>query len=762
MAAFSIPSCTAWGAAPASLLGREADPIWLLDLDELRFVWANAAGLALWGADSLDSLLERGASTLLDADTLGRLGAYGDVMRRGHAACDSWTLLLDEATALKVEVLLSPTDLDAGRIGMLCRARPAGGEAAVSRGVEALSHTRLMVSMFTPQGDLLFENPAAARAHAQAVRGDVFSARFADPVQGAAIRAKLEAGDPVEEEVQIATQGGLRWHNLQARVSVDPLTNRVCWIVEEQDISRRRRNEAALAEAQSDLGRRVRERTAELERQRDFFQGVFDTVSALTLVANPNGRVVQANAWARTFFQGQQLVGQDLRHICNFPAEGELEAWFAAGDAPPETVEVQVEVGPERRSVLWTPRLTPAVHGGQQLVLSGVDVTPLRESEAHLQVADRMATIGTLAAGIAHDLNNPLAVIITNSELLLEEAQRLGLSLEALEMVRETRDGAQRAAAIVSQLRAFARGAPDSGPGAAHVRSVVEFAARMVRNQVRHRANLEVECPDDLFARIHESRLGQVVLNLLMLALDAIEAGQASRHHVRVSARAEPGGWVVLQLQDDGPGLKPEDLRRVFDPYSGTHTPPQGFAGLGLAVSHHIVTEAGGRIEVDSAVGRGTRVQVWLPSVAAPRVPVSTPRAPSPTPEAPKGPPRILLVDDEDNLRSVIRRALRDYTVDGAASGREALSLLARERYDLILCDVMMPEMTGVELFGQLQALYPDLVPRVVFLSGGAFTAETQRFLDSVGRPIIDKPFRMDELRRRVQAALGEGPRGGA
>ncbi|MCA9550931.1 MAG: PAS domain-containing protein, partial [Myxococcales bacterium] len=619
MGSFSLPCGCTWSRTAAALLDREVDAAWLIDLDELRLVWANIAALSLWRVESLEVLRSHDFTTLLDAHTLGKLGGLRELVRQGHAAFDAWTILAENAQAIPVDVLLCAVHLSGGHVGVLCRAR-MGQAMRIPRGLETLEHTRLMVSMFTTQGELLFQNAASDRTHISPAPGtvDVFSARFAELGQAEQARTRLLTEQTVDEEVQVRTQSGLRWHNLRAWNTTDPATGAPCWLVEEQDISRRRRNEEALAEAQADLARRVKERTAELERQRDLLQGMFDAISAITMVVNASGRIIQANAWARTFFHGTPLVGRDVREICSFPADGELEAWFEAGDAPAEPVEITLDLPSDRRNVLWTPHLTTPSEGSPQLVLSGIDVTPLREAESHLQVADRMATIGTLAAGIAHDLNNPLAVVITNTELLLEDARTLGLEPEGMSMLQECRDGARRAATIVSQLRTFARGSASGEAGTAHVCSVVAFAARMVHNQLRHRAQMDVVCADDLFARIDESRLGQVVLNLLMLSLEAIEAGQASQHHVKVTARREPGSWLVLEVEDDGPGLKPEDLRRVFDPYSGSRTPPQGFVGLGLAVSHRIVTDAGGRIELDSAVGRGTQVQVWLPALDSP------------------------------------------------------------------------------------------------------------------------------------------------
>ena len=224
---------------------------------------------------------------------------------------------------------------------------------------------------------------------------------------------------------------------------------------------------------------------------------------------------------------------------------------------------------------------------------------------------------------------------------------------------------------------------------------------------------------------------------------------------------------MSISVEDDGNGLSAEHLRRIFDPYASPHLPPQSASGMSLAICHRIITDVGGRVEVTSQNETGNRVQVWLPSPSreasedlassVPR-PVSKPQNITLSASTDGG-PRVLVVDDEPGLRSVMRRALKEFDLDEAFDGRQALELLENNAYAAILCDIMMPEMTGVELYETVLMRWPDQASRFVFLSGGAFTADTQRFVDLTQRPVIDKPFRMEQLRRAVAKIVARSSR---
>lgn len=499
-------------------------------------------------------------------------------------------------------------------------------------------------------------------------------------------------------------------------------------------------------------------RLAQLEAKGHLLESLFDALSTFVLVVDPEGRISRANRAARAGLGGAQLMSRPVWESCGGPAKAQLEAWVERGQAPDAPFEVALDTPTGRRQVLWTARIERDEAAAPYLLLSGVDTTALREAETRLQASDRLASIGTLAAGLAHDLNNPLAYVITNAEMVQEELQRRAIDPELEAMIAECLEGARRAASIVGQLQTFAKGSASGRAGIAHVRSVVDFAARMAHNHAKHSARVEVDCPDDLFATIDESALGQVVLNLLVHALSSIPVGQADRHEVRVQARRLDRGDVALTVADDGEGLTPEALRSVFDPYRSTKTPTSGYTAMGLAISQRLVTEAGGRIDIDSHPDRGTIVQVHLRGPNAPDAITQRPRRRVPTTPPPRrgDGAHILIVDDEERLRGVLRRTLRGYRLDGASNGREALERIREHRYDLVLCDVMMPEMTGPELYEQLRAEHPDLAARVIFLSGGAFTPETQAFLDETPCPVVDKPFQTRALRSLVAETLGE------
>lgn len=766
----TLPAGRDWTPDLARTLESAADPVWLFDPDTFRMVWANRAGLDFWRAGTLEGLRARDFRKGLSAHAEAELEAHRVRLERGEVTTDRWTFFPDEGHRRTVDLLMAPTRLPDGRLGMLKRARAAEAspEAEATRGVEALKHTDVLVTMCTLEGRLLLENAAAERLYGFSATppANAVAVRFAVADDAARASEELARSGAFHGELQVRTREGVRWHMVDIHRSEDPVTEAPCLIITERDISERKAHEQALEQNRAELEAIVATRTRELALERDQFEQVFDTVSALVLVVDPNGTIIRANAWAHSVLHTSALVGRPVYEACGFPSSAQLDAWTEAQRAPSEAVEVILQPTAERRlHVLWTPRISVGPDGKARFVLTGLDITELRDVETQLQITDRMATIGTLAAGVAHDLNNPLAYVTSNSEMLVEELGAMNRD-DLRAMARDTLEGARRAATIVSQLRTFARGSASGAAGVAHVGSVLEFAARMAHNHVKHHAQVDVRCPSDLYATIDESKLGQVMLNLIVHAVESIDPGQASRHRVDIHAEPMDDGWLSLLVQDDGSGLSAGDLRRIFDPYTSPHTPPRGMSGLGLAISHRLITEAGGRVEVFSEAGHGTRVQVWLPMPDRqatadlgpfPVRPVSKPENAPLDVEPPPG-PRILVVDDEPKLRAVMRRALRGYTIDEAEDGRQALEQLERRRYDLVLCDVMMPEMTGVELYETVLERWPERAERFVFLSGGAFTADTARFVDRTERRVLEKPFRMDQLRKVVERAIESTP----
>jgi len=362
------------------------------------------------------------------------------------------------------------------------------------------------------------------------------------------------------------------------------------------------------------------------------------------------------------------------------------------------------------------------------------DVTERREMFARMALADRMLTVGTLAAGVAHEINNPLSYVATNLEILARAQPN-----ELLPLIGDAREGVARVSAIVRDLRALAM-PEDDARGPVDVAAVLASSIKMAYNEIRHRATVvESYAPDLPLVVANASRLGQVFLNLLLNAAQAIPEGRADRNQIRVRARTE-GERVVVEIEDTGVGIPAGLIKRIFDPFFTTKAPGVGM-GLGLAISHQIVRAMEGEITVSSTVGSGTTFRVALPVAKSVGAVASRDSVPHMSAGA-----RILLVDDEPAVgRALVALLDGDHDVVPVMRARDALDRLAAgERYDVILCDLMMPEVSGIELYASLP---DDARDRIVFMTGGAFTQQAREFLASCDRPQLAKPFTEKQLR---------------
>jgi PAS domain S-box-containing protein len=384
------------------------------------------------------------------------------------------------------------------------------------------------------------------------------------------------------------------------------------------------------------------------------------------------------------------------------------------------------------------------------------DLSDRRRMENQLVFAGRMAAVGTLAAGVAHEINNPLAYIVANIDFVRHQMNTVASRLsctpggpahvldETTEALTEARQGAERVRNIVRDLRVFARGDDDqSGPVA--VRRVLDSSINIAWNEIRHRARLVKDYGETPLVEANESRLGQVFLNLLLNAAHAIQEGGTERNEIRVSTRTDARGHAVIEVRDSGTGIPPEIRERIFDPFFTTKPAGEG-TGLGLWICHGIVTALGGQVSLDSEMGRGSTFRVTLPPAAmdAPAT-FSTPT----TPEVDAKGGRLLVIDDEPMILGALRRSLsNDYAVTCVSDARRALDgLRAGERYEVILCDLMMPDVTGMDLYAELEKIAPDQAARIVFVSGGAFTPRARDFLERVPNARVEKPIDFQNLR---------------
>jgi len=390
---------------------------------------------------------------------------------------------------------------------------------------------------------------------------------------------------------------------------------------------------------------------------------------------------------------------------------------------------------------------------GQPARLAAVrDLTEMRRLQASVAFSDRMASVGTLAAGVAHEINNPLTLITAGLEWVVAQLQSGPVEpenlAEVLDTLRDAQEGAHRVATIVRDLRTFSR-TEDEAPGPVSLGPVLLYATRMVAADLRLRARLTTEIADLPPVLGSQTRIGQVFLNLIVNAVQAIEPGAAEANTIALTARVE-GPRVVVSVSDTGKGIEPSVIGRIFEPFFTTKA--QG-SGIGLAISHGIVTQLGGTIEVESTPGQGSTFRVSLPIASTPALETSTAASPAPEPLS-AGRLRVLVVDDEHTLLRVAERTLKkEFEVTLASHAREAVRLLeGGAHFDVVLCDLLMPEMTGIDLFGELQRRWPEVARRVVFVTGGVFTTDAASFLERSGQPQLDKPF----SRETVRVAVGK------
>jgi CheY-like chemotaxis protein len=303
----------------------------------------------------------------------------------------------------------------------------------------------------------------------------------------------------------------------------------------------------------------------------------------------------------------------------------------------------------------------------------------------------------------------------------------------------------------VRDLRLFSRSEDAETRGPVDIRSALESAIRMTSNEVRHRARLTRDYSDVAPVNGNESRLGQVFLNLIVNAAQAIPEGDATNNEIKIITRMDSSDRVAIEFHDTGAGIPAEVLPHIFDAFFTTKAAAIG-TGLGLAICHRIVAEHDGEISVKSRPGSGTAFRIVLR--AAEQGAAAPPAATLGILTGRAG--RVLVVDDEQLLCNAIERMLgADHYVTTVTSAREALSRLGGgERFDLILCDLMMPEMTGMDLYDELQQSTPRQAEKFIFMSGGAFTDNARAFLARSSKEVIDKPFKSAGLRQVVHRFL--------
>ncbi|MEO7037915.1 MAG: response regulator [Polyangiaceae bacterium] len=435
-----------------------------------------------------------------------------------------------------------------------------------------------------------------------------------------------------------------------------------------------------------------------------------------------------------------------------------------------KTVEVSeaiLETGGDLSKII-ADSAAPVVDNGELLgaVMVFRDVTEQKRLQKQLEVADRLASLGTMAAGVAHEINNPLSVVFGNAGLVLEELigalsapvpgavgeqQHAHAIKEAIDMQREILSAASRITRIVADLGAFSR--PElQASGSIDVRAAIEWALRSTAQEFRHRARVSTILAKVPRVDADETRLGQVLVNLLINAAHAIAPGSMEANQVTVATRTDDAGCVLIEVSDTGSGIPPELLGKIFDPFFTTKPVGVG-TGLGLSICRGIVASMGGELSVESRPTAGTTFRVKLPA-SAEREPSTPSRSQAAALER-RG--RFLIIDDNEMVLNTLARILNHHEIICTTRARDALNQLKdNDRFDLVFCDLMMPSMTGMEFYEELLRVRPELASRVVFLTGGATTSKAAEFLRIVPNERVQKPFEVNDLRAMVQRLLAE------
>jgi PAS domain S-box-containing protein len=512
-----------------------------------------------------------------------------------------------------------------------------------------------------------------------------------------------------------------------------------------------------------------------LEKLRFFFKYSPD----VAILIDRNATILEGNDQARSHLapEAGDIKGMKLMDILPRDSANALLECIAKvrTGASPSRVEIQISNQDRSDSIPFEVMVASGRSKEIDLgvLIVGRDLSERMEIEKQRRIlerrlyqADKLASLGQITAGIAHDINNPLAWAISNLSLLeayIAPLQKLvseyrgqgiksgsGADAEILkeidenliDLVKESVQGVRRIRDIIRDLKMFSR-IDVAQEAMTDINEALETSLRMVRNQVDQRAKLVKKYDKLPETYINFGKIGQVFLNLLTNAVRSFETLDVEQNVITLRTWAE-GDEIFAGIRDNGRGIPPELQQKIFEPFY-TGSTSEGGTGLGLTIAMDALKILGGGLELSSEVGVGTEFTVRIPVLPClndlVKVAEKKPSVP------PLHRPKILIVDDEAALvRSLKRSLARRWNVLTACSVDDAVKILAETSVEAILCDVMIPGKSGTTLFAQTKKLYPGLERRIIFMTGGVFAEQEKAVLDNISNPIIEKPFDMEEI----------------
>ncbi|MEZ4461679.1 MAG: PAS domain S-box protein [bacterium] len=543
-------------------------------------------------------------------------------------------------------------------------------------------------------------------------------------------------------ETRVETPEGVRWYRASwiPVWEVDHLSHVGIFV---RDVTAQKEHDEALVRSES--------------RYRTVLNNSLDIVALFS--ASHRLQFVTPNIYETLGYRAEDLVGEEVDTLLTREDLREVAAKVKLLRARPALpVSFEAKVRRADGTYAWVEarvRVTEPGVEGAMLICNARDVTARRELEAMRQQlirADKLAAVGQVAAGVAHEINNPASYIYTNLFVLreyltqfadkfpLEAGSEAALVIADMKhMIDVNLQGMDRISHIVRELRMFSR---DDSENIEHVdlHETIDAAVHLVRNQIEHIAHLHVDVAADVRGIVSDrGKLAQVLVNILVNAGQAISDSPARDHEVKLTCRQE-GAEVVITISDTGPGMAPDVLARIFEPFYTTKTAERG-TGLGLWLCDEIVRKLGGRMEVESQLGKGSTFIIRLPrSHGQQEVEVASLEETTDTEYM----LRVLVVDDDELVLQSVQKMLLSQGHEAiiAPGGTQAITLLTKDdAFDAIICDVMMPSVDGLQLYEHIGRHHPHLLPLVVFCTAGVLTQAARRFLSRADIRVLQKPI---------------------
>ncbi len=493
------------------------------------------------------------------------------------------------------------------------------------------------------------------------------------------------------------------------------------------------------------IGRNITERKRAEEAMRESeakFRNVFETSRDFMYISSPDGKIIDYNMSAKDFFgySDEEIRGMSILDFYHNPDDRTdlIEKLKARGYV--ENYELKLK---KKDGSLIDALANIVVRTDSEGNIVGFqgsvrDITQMRGLEQQLMQAEKLSGLGTMISGVAHELNNPLTAIMGNAEFLLLRKTTPADSIKSLEVILKE---SERAAKIITGMLTFARNHKQERRMTSINEIIMESYKLREYNLKVSNIDVRLSLAGDLPPTYADPyQLQQVFTNIINNAQDALSGKRGGSLAIRSYLKY---GALVIELEDDGPGIAEEDLKRIFDPFFTTKEVGKG-TGLGLSMAYGIIEEHGGRIDVESAPGRGAKFIVSIPVVGSRRKEKEVVIGKK-TELTGK---RILIVDDEEHIRGLLSAVLsaNGHIVKTSSSGQEALALIEKESFDAIIMDIKMPGMEGTELYAHIVNNYPGMGKRILFITGDTMNDDTQVFLKLTENKYIAKPFRIEAL----------------